>query len=296
MILMKSTIAVYNAFTKEPGKGNPAAVILDAKDLSDKEMQEIAYKAGYNESAFVLPSEQADIRLRFFSPGQEMNLCGHATVASIYALFSKGMLDKNHISIETNAGILAVNVYKENEEIKVYMEQSPYEEVLFNGDRSMLAKALGIQEEDLEESYPIVYGYTGLWTLLVPIKKLSTFKKMKPQNALFPDVLTQNNRASVHPFCMETVSQNAKLHGRHFSSPFSGTVEDPVTGTASGVMGAYYMKHILKNKHQKIEINIEQGHEIGREGLVEVIVEHKEVTEHVRISGTAVFEKEITEV
>lgn len=155
---MKSTIAVYNAFTKQPGKGNPAAVILDATDLSDKEMQEIAYKTGYNESAFVLPSEKADIRLRFFSPGQEMNLCGHATVASIYALFSKGMLEKNHISIETNAGILAVDVYKENEEIKVYMEQSPYEEVLFNGDSSMLSKALGIQEEDFEESYPIVYG------------------------------------------------------------------------------------------------------------------------------------------
>ncbi len=61
---MKSiTVCHYDAFTKEPNKGNPAGVVLDAEDLSDIQMQEIARKVGFNETAFVVKSEVADIAL-----------------------------------------------------------------------------------------------------------------------------------------------------------------------------------------------------------------------------------------
>jgi PhzF family phenazine biosynthesis protein len=91
------------------------------------------------------------------------------------------------------------------------------------------------------------------------------------------------------------------MHGRHFSSPFSGTVEDPVTGTASGVMGVYYRKHIENNpgypviqnasggKHR--EILVEQGQEIGRDGIIRVCLPEGP-SDAVRICGTAVFVKE----
>jgi PhzF family phenazine biosynthesis protein len=76
----------YDAFSKEPNKGNPAGVVLNGDDLTDKEMQEIAFKVGFNETAFPVKSDVADLRLRFFTPGHAMNLCGHATMATIYTL------------------------------------------------------------------------------------------------------------------------------------------------------------------------------------------------------------------
>ncbi|MGC5323847.1 hypothetical protein [Brevibacillus sp. SYSU BS000544] len=60
---------------------------------------------------------------------------------------------------------------------------------------------------------------------LIPAKKLDSFQRKKPDNALFPSVLGSMPKASVHPFCLETYDPNAQMHGRHFSSPFSGTVE-----------------------------------------------------------------------
>lgn len=101
----------YDAFSKEPNKGNPAGVVLDGDDLIDEEMQEIAFKVGFNETAFSVHSDKADLRLRFFTPGHEMNLCGHATLATIYALKSKGLLNnKENLTIETRAGVLPISI------------------------------------------------------------------------------------------------------------------------------------------------------------------------------------------
>ncbi|UPW85422.1 PhzF family phenazine biosynthesis protein [Lysinibacillus sp. Ag94] len=90
----------------------------------------------------------------------------------------------------------------------------------------------------------MVYGSTGIWTLLVPIKNLSYFEKMTPQTTDFPDVLKEMPKASVHPFCLKAFDKYADMHARHFSSPYSGTIEDIPTGTASGVMGAYFANYI----------------------------------------------------
>lgn len=95
--------------------------------------------------------------------------------------------------------------------------------------------------------------------------------------------------ASVHPFCFETYDPNAHMHARHFSSPFSGTIEDPVTGTASGVMGAYYARYI-DNRTPSFDLLIDQGHEIGRDGKVRVsVTDNGNVVE---ITGTAVYVNE----
>jgi PhzF family phenazine biosynthesis protein len=92
-----------------------------------------------------------------------------------------------------------------------------------------LALSMGIEESDIETELRTLYGSTGTWTLLIPIKSLAAFKRMKPNNKLFPNILKEMPRASIHPICLETYDSNAHMHARHFSSPFSGTIEDPVT-------------------------------------------------------------------
>ena len=290
------TISVlhYDAFTEHPNQGNPAGIVLEGEKFNESEMQKIAEKVGFNETSFVLPSNIADLRIRYFTPGHEMNLCGHATIATVFALKANGHLpEKETILIETRAGILPIRInQKEQSTPSIIMKQIPAQFKEFNGSRKELAEAIGIAESDLDVNQPILYGSTGIWTLLVPIKSLHVFSQMVPKNDLFPSILKEIPNASVHPFCLATFEGEATMHGRHFSSPFSGTIEDPVTGTASGVMGAYYVTYINdKGKNQPIVI--EQGKEIGRNGKVSVTVSDKDDQLDVEISGTAVFVKEI---
>lgn len=281
----------YDAFSPYPNKGNPAGVVLEADHLSESDMQSIAHKVGFNETVFVVPSDVADLRLKYFTPGHEINLCGHATMASLFALKTKGILgEASSIKIETNVGVLPIQFSMDNNNhLLIKMKQDQPKFIEFNGDRAKLAHAIGLTLDEIEEDLPIVYGCTGAWTLLVPIKRIDSFNKMKPTNSLFPEILTQVPKASVHPFSLQTLDPHALMHARHFSSPYSGTVEDPVTGTASGVMGAYYLKYIDPHL-DSIQFDVEQGQEIGRDGKVNVEVYRLDSDRmDVFISGTAVF-------
>ena len=282
----------YDAFSKKPNKGNPAGVVLNGNDLTETEMQDVAFKVGFNETAFPIASDRADLRIRYFSPKQEMELCGHATMATIYALKTNGWLEnKTELTIETNAGVLPIRITKnEQKEIHITMKQALPQFKKFEGSRYDLAKAIGIEEVDFDDELPIMYGSTGAWTLLIPIKSLDIFNKMEPNNKVFSSILNEIPNASVHPFCLESYYEEADMHGRHFSSTFSGTIEDPVTGTASGVMGAYFAKYIKKESDMPINLIVEQGQEMNKDGQVIVnVAENNEI----EITGNTVYVDEI---
>ena len=280
----------YEAFTDKAGMGNPAGVVFECDNLTEEEMQKVAGKIGFNETVFLFASKEADIKMRYFTPGHEMNLCGHATIAGVKALFEKE--NRKIKTVETLSGIINVNMeFQGKEKVFISMKQLPAQFEEFKGDKAKLAETIGITEKDIEDNLPVMYGSTGIWTLLIPVKKLDVFLKMKPENKRFPEVLAQKPKASIHPFCLETYDKNADMHGRHFSSPFSGTVEDPVTGTASGVMGAYYISFI-KSLDEK-NIAVEQGQEIGKSGMIYVKVKKEYGNLNVEIKGEAVYAGEI---
>lgn len=287
---MKVIKALYTeAFSKQAGKGNPAGIIFDADNLTTIEMQTIAKLIGFNETCFILKSSVADLRLRYFTPNHEMNLCGHGTVASICELMSQSIGSSKHLTIETLAGI--INVSYDSNLHEVTMTQAPAEFKIFNGNIDELAASIGLHINDIDNNYPITYGSTGTWTLLVPIKHIASFKRMKPDNQKFSQILSEIPTSSIHPFSLETIDSNNDMHGRHFSASHSGTIEDPVTGTASGVMGAYYINYIKDINYA--ELKIEQGQEMGRDGYVKVYASKINKTIEVRISGTSVSIKEI---
>jgi PhzF family phenazine biosynthesis protein len=289
------TVYQYDAFSTEPDKGNPAGVVLRSEGLTDSDMQEITAKAGYNETAFLLDSNKADLRIRYFTPGYETDLCGHATMATIFALASREELEgKGLLTIETKAGILPIKVTRAQDgEWSITMKQATPKFMEFGGSKEELMHSIGLKETDLHPTFPILYGSTGSWTLLVPIKHLSLFQEMKPDNQRFPEVLKEMPRASIHPFCLETHDPAANMHGRHFSSPFAGTVEDAVTGTASAVMGAYYAKLIQPEFSGQLDLMVEQGQEIRKDGRVAVHVLKKQESFDVQITGKAVYVKEL---
>ncbi|MCW1238158.1 PhzF family phenazine biosynthesis protein [Bacillus pretiosus] len=286
----------YDAFTNKPNMGNPAGIVLDADGLTEGEMQGIAEKVGFNETSFVLSSEVAHIRMRFFTPGFEMDLCGHGTVGTIFALRERGLLEeKSNLTIETKAGILPIQIdVNENGETFIKMRQAAPQFKEFTGSKEELAHSIGLEENDLDVSLPIVYGSTGNWTVIVPVQNLDVCERMKPNNKAFPSVLKEIPNASIHPVCLETYDEQTQMHGRHFSSAYAGTIEDPVTGTASGVMGAYYATYLEKNFDHEMELIVEQGQEMNKDGRVTVYVTKDVENEKLQIdiAGTAVYVKE----
>lgn len=285
---MEVLVQHIDAFSLVPNKGNPAGVVLDGDHYTESQMLAIAKKVGFNETVFVVESEIADFRFRYFTPGHENNLCGHATMGAIYALKLNGDLNSNEIAIETNVGVLPLII--EDSSIKMKQAKPTFKE--FQGSRLELAKSIGLAEKELHPEYPIMYGSTGIWTLIIPIKKLSSFVKMNPQTDRFPEVLTEMPRASLHPICFEVRDKESVMHGRHFSSPYSGTIEDAVTGTASGVMGAYYQKFVHREIQIPSTLIVEQGHERNKDGKVYVHLEGQRDELDVYISGNAVYVKE----
>lgn len=291
--MQKVNVLHIDAFSLIPEKGNPAGVVLEGDNYTEEQMVAIASAVGFNETAFVVTSDVADFRIRYFTPGHEMNLCGHATLGTVYALRMNGFVDQANFTIETKAGVLPIHIGEKNNELLITMQHANPQFQPFNGLRSDVAALLGIKQEDLHPDYPIVYGSTGIWTLIVPIKELASFYNMIPLTKQFPSVLKEMPNASIHPICFEVRDEESNMHARHFSSPYSGTIEDAVTGTASGVMGAYYKDFVDKEMRLPATLIVEQGHEINKDGRVLVHVKGEQEQLDISISGTAVYVKNL---
>jgi PhzF family phenazine biosynthesis protein len=126
------------------------------------------------------------------------------------------------------------------------------------------------------------------------VRGLAAIRKIQPVPQEFAAVLFEVPDASIHPVCFEVIDANAVMHARHFSSPSSGTLEDPVTGTASGVLGAYYREFVDRREQVVQPLIIEQGYEMGREGRVLAWANRNGVSYDVRIAGTACFVDQLT--
>lgn len=284
----------YDVFTLTPGKGNPAGVVLSAENFDDRAMQTIAAQTGFGDTAFLSASSLADFRIRYFSPRREVALCGHATIAASIALHRRVVQatgpSLQTFSLETNVGILRIEIATgAGGELMVFMNQAPSELRRFEGSLDLLLHSLAISAEDLHPSLPPMYGSTGRWTLVVPVRGLDPMRRMRPRPEEFAAALGDMPDASVHPFCLETVNEGVHMHARHFSSPNSATIEDPVTGTASGVLGAYYREFVDDGCDGSSPLVVEQGLELGRDGLVYVWADRTPNGYTVRIAGTACF-------
>lgn len=258
-----------NAFTESLKGGNPAGVVLDSPDLIDEQMKHISKKLAVSETAFVFPSNVADFKVRFFSPKVEVDLCGHATIATFFAMALKGKFSpkkNNVVTQETKVGILPVNIYYNDDKKidRVMMTQGKpiYKNIHFN--ISLVADSLKVDVKDIDDSLPKQIVSTGLFTLPICIKSYDDLKNIKPDFEKVKKICDKIGAGSFHVFTFETIEPNSIYHARNFA-PVYGINEDPVTGTANGAVSSYLLKHkIIKDKN----LICEQGDIIGRPGRV----------------------------
>ncbi|APW96343.1 PhzF family phenazine biosynthesis protein [Halobiforma lacisalsi AJ5] len=279
-------IVQVDAFTDEPLAGNPAGVVPDADDLSTEQMQAIADEMAVSETAFLRSSAAADRRIRYFTPTQEVDLCGHATIGSFAYLHEREGLEPGTTTLETNVGVLEIEVAEDG---TVWMTQDAPQirEVDVGYDR--VADALGVDRAALEgasDDIPLAVSSTGLPFLIVPITYLSDLGSADPDMNAVEDLADAVDAAGVYLFTFDALERESTLHGRMFA-PGAGVPEDPVTGTASGAVGAYLDRFGAFDDEFPEELRLEQGHYVDRPGIVRVRVGNKD-GEGVRVGGRGV--------
>jgi trans-2,3-dihydro-3-hydroxyanthranilate isomerase len=257
---------VVDAFTDEPTSGNPAGVIPDAGDLTDDQMQAIAAELGASETAFVLPSEAAERRLRFFTPETEVDLCGHATVAAHAYLFERATIDDGTHTVETNVGVLEVEADIDG---RIWVTQDRPTVTPADVEYETVADALGLDVAalaDVGADLPLSVADAGFTWLLVPVNFLEHLGGATPDMFAIQRLCEDAGCQGVYAFTFDSVAREATLHARAFA-PLAGVPEDPVTGTAAGAVAVYIRREGAIDA-EVAPVVCEQGHYIDRPGTV----------------------------
>ncbi|MEM0493307.1 MAG: PhzF family phenazine biosynthesis protein [Candidatus Thermoplasmatota archaeon] len=288
---MKIKTKVINAFTRSIHGGNPAGVVLYPPVLTPDQMMGVTKLLSVSETAFVYPSRVADVKVIFYSPVMEIDLCGHATIATFFVLADENASElkgKNRVIMtqETRVGVLPVEIrFKAGVCDTVIMNQGKVTLEDVNWDAERVSSALNIRKNDIDISLPRQRVSTGLFTLPICVRSYSTLRDMKPDFNMVKELCVDYNVGSIHVYTFDTLNKNSLYHARNFA-PLYGVNEDPVTGTANGAVSCYLYRNGLTRKKR---IWCEQGDIIGRPGRVYVEIGSND---HVKVGGRAVHVSE----
>jgi trans-2,3-dihydro-3-hydroxyanthranilate isomerase len=278
-----------DAFTDTPLGGNPCAVVFDADALDPKTMQAIAREMNLSETAFVLRSEVADVRARYFTPADEIPLAGHPTIATIFALSETGRIalrgDATAISLELQAGVIPIDIHAQGGRVRrVVMTQLP-PKFGRSYEPADVLPAFGLAPDDALPGAPIQTVSTGTPQLFVPLRDHAALRRIAADMAALARLKAQGDFFSLHLFCLGGATPAGHTFARHFAPP-PDLFEDPFTGSATGGMAAYLWRYGLLASPTFVA---EQGHWMGRPGEAQVeVVGPRDAIAAVRVGGGAV--------
>jgi PhzF family phenazine biosynthesis protein len=272
---MRRPCYVVDAFAAHALAGNPAGVLLDGADLDAKSMQRIANELKHSETAFPLPAREptASLHLRWFTPEAEAAFCGHATLAAFHVLVEEARRIRvpetglTRTAFTCKSGRLNVELSRREGKLRVLIEvpASRFEPVRVPAE---LLAALGFVPEALDPRIPpqksaILEGY-----LYLAVRERETLARCKPDAAALEEM---GKKLGVAGFVVYVLQPGNGVDAavRCFF-PGYGILEDPVTGSAAGQLGALIQTVLPEQVPRKLVFT--QGDEMGRPGRVEVEV------------------------
>jgi trans-2,3-dihydro-3-hydroxyanthranilate isomerase len=292
----------YDVFTDRLFGGNQLAVFLDARGLETDSMQAIANEMNFCETSFILPSDQSgiDFRLRIFTPTTEMRMAGHPTIGSAFALARAGVLEaaQRDVVFGLGAGPAPVALTWRGSDLSFasMTQQLPtFSEPI--ADPTGAAGAIGLPQAAVAATgLPVQIVSCGVPFLFIP---LATRRAVDNAASNF-EAIDRFFRAAriaasgVFLFSPERGDDRATVYSRMFA-PGIGIPEDPATGSASGPLGAYLVRHKVVDPAKAGAILNLQGVKMGRPSAVHVSigVEQGDVTS-VRVGGEAILAGEGT--
>ncbi len=279
---MKVKAYKINAFAKTVEGGNPAGVVVNANSLSENDMKKIAGILGLSETAFVMKSDIADYRVRFFTPTEEVDLCGHATIAAFSTLLSEDYIKPGNYTQETKAGVLNVEVMADSTIMMNQTKPSFYEAV----EKQEIADSLNISVDDMNKKLSAQIVSTGLRDIIVPIRSMEVLNGIKPDFEKVSAISKKYNTIGYHLFALDSL-YDSNAHCRNLA-PLYGIPEESATGTSNGALACYLLKYDqLKPEHAKNMV-FEQGYSMNMpsEIMVSLSVENNEIYD-VKVGGKA---------
>lgn len=264
---MAKSINIYqiDAFTTQAFGGNPAGVTFSSS-LNESEKQFIAREMNLSETAFIGKSEIADYKLQWFTPTNEVNLCGHATIASLHYLSENHLITENKpITFETLSGNIKCFV----KEQKYFMQIPVLGLEDFDSCKEEILDLLGVTRTDISDMRFVHLSNGYLYIRIDSLKSLHNLnpdfrglKQLSAEKKLFTDVVV---------FTTETLEKSSSAHLRFFA-PVDGIDEDPVTGSACGPLLLVMLKlGLLPEYSDNKLITFEQGDVLNRKGRVGVM-------------------------
>jgi trans-2,3-dihydro-3-hydroxyanthranilate isomerase len=266
---------VADVFTDEPLAGNPVAVFTDGRDLSEVDMQAIARETNLSETVFVLPAttDDADVRIRIFTPALELPFAGHPTLGSAFVLGAP--LQKIVIRLETGSGVVPVTLEREGPKIVFGRMDQPVPTWETVEDPAAIFAALGVESSTL----PVVRYDLGPGHVYVGLDSPEAVQGLSPDIGALAEATPDGVN------CFAPVEGN-RWKTRMFA-PNHGVDEDPATGSAAGPLAIHLARHGRIPFGEQIEIS--QGAEIHRPSTLYATVEGEgDRIDRVEVGGSAV--------
>lgn len=232
---MRMRYFTVDAFAQEPFGGNPAGVVLIGSGESfpdDETMRKIAAEMRYSETAFVQQNSPSEFTVRYFTPAAEVELCGHATIASFSVLREEGIVPKGSTCTNhTKAGDLEVTVGK-----KILMEMATPEIIGEIGNTCRLEQ---IMNGKTAETLPTKIVSTGLPDIIYPVSSVEELNALAPDMEALSALSEELKVVGVHAFSLS--SDGFTAHVRNFA-PLYDIPEESATGTANAALTYYLYK------------------------------------------------------
>lgn len=248
---------IVNAFTDKPLGGNPAGVVLLESDAFPKEelMLKIAAELHYSETAFVRHDGDNEFTIRYFTPKAEVELCGHATIASFFLLHKKGLVSGQCLC-HTKAGDITVEAGE-----KVLMQMAKPRIVATIEDTEEIYRALGVK--NYRTTMPVQIVSTGLPDLMIPLPDVAMLQSLQPDMEAIAEITKKYNAVSFHVFAFDNDGYTA--HVRDFA-PLYDIPEESATGTANASLTYYLQQNGYLGT--EAECAFIQGEAMGRPSVI----------------------------
>jgi trans-2,3-dihydro-3-hydroxyanthranilate isomerase len=293
----------YDVFTDHLFGGNQLAVFLDGRGLAPETMQAIAKEMNFSETTFILPAERqgTDVRMRIFTPGGELPMAGHPTVGSTFALARCGAIDRGRQSFVFGLGIGPTPVtltWSSDDLTFVWMTQGlpAFSDPIPDPPRT--AAALSLSPAAVAGTgHPVQVVSCGVPFLFVPLTTRSAVDSVVVNPSALASLLAASTTAAhgVFVFSVQPGDRKSTVYSRMFA-PDLGVAEDPATGSASGPLGCYLVRHNIVRPADAAAMISLQGVKMGRPSYIHISIDADEqgTIGGVRVGGEAVLAGEGT--
>ena len=284
----------YDVFTERAYEGNQLAVFPEPAGLRTSQMQRIAQEMNFSESTFIFPPERGgDVRMRIFTPGEELPIAGHPTIGSTFALAETGAIapGRDSFVFELGVGPTPVSLEWQGDALAfAWMTQPVPSFGAVIEDRPALAAALGVGPADLVDGLPIQMLSCGVPFLYAPLASKAVVDSVSIDRRGLARCTERAGLGEIPVFIFSIERADGETVYSRMLAPGFGISEDPATGSASGPLGSYLVHYGAVTPDAARAMVSLQGVAMRRPSRIYISIDTREgAITRVRVGGKSVL-------